>query len=166
MKRFIFNALTGLSLLMCVASAVLWVRSFWVSEGWPWTRGDSTLIVGTMRGTLSLEWMHTVTTGWHAHYAAYGPVDAKWMVNHSPSHWHGFAFGRIAYGPVLGNLVYFLIPCSALVGLTALLPLARVYAHYFRRKKVPGLCASCGYDLRATPDQCPECGTVPAKQEG
>lgn len=51
------------------------------------------------------------------------------------------------------------IPWWSLLLLFSLWPASRWVVRYQRRVKIGrGLCPTCGYDLRATPDRCPECG--------
>jgi hypothetical protein len=52
-----------------------------------------------------------------------------------------------------------------LAGVASLvLPAWRFTAFCVRRRHVRrrdgSICTACGYDLRATPDRCPECGTI------
>ena len=54
------------------------------------------------------------------------------------------------------------IPYWLLSALTFVPPVALTTQWVRRRRQVRlGLCPSCGYDLRATRERCPECGAVP-----
>ena len=45
-------------------------------------------------------------------------------------------------------------------GYILFVPLVRHLAR--RKRQAQGLCPACGYDLRATPGRCPECGAATA----
>jgi hypothetical protein len=70
--------------------------------------------------------------------------------------------------PSLGtDIVHFMmgqggVPSWLLALITAALPGVWVWRRNKWRIIRQGFCPECGYDLRATPDRCPECGDVPA----
>jgi hypothetical protein len=69
-----------------------------------------------------------------------------------------------------GTIAYDIwIPYWGLALVTPILPLGWVLQSIVRQRAARrpgcGICVRCGYDLRATPQRCPECGTVPKPEE-
>jgi len=76
--------------------------------------------------------------------------------------WRRLGFGIIRGEAVNGNVYSGVsFPCYALAVLLLIISmqfLKRWWVASQRRARF--LCRQCGYDLRASPDRCPECGTL------
>ena len=67
---------------------------------------------------------------------------------------------------LMGNLydstsVFFSLPCWLAAGVAGVLPVIWLAERFRAPGRAPGVvCMTFGYDLRATPGRCPECGTL------
>ena len=162
MLRRLLTLPSALSLLVCVAAVALWVRSYFRLDSFGWRDAPgSGFQLSSETGEFLLfrvtrvgpgEW----GTGWNSFRVSPDLRNARRI----GSTFLGFQYYRsppaASHGVVVAGVPYWFIAlaAAALPGLRT----ARVYRH--RRLVLHSRCAVCGYDLRATPDRCPECGTA------
>ena len=180
MIRRLFTLCSALSLLLCAAVCVMWVRSYFVQDSCYWSDRGKEVQGVTARGQLLVRWVtisepnffnpislrHTVKRP-PGSVASLGlsPLPTEWE---SPVVGFGFASGqfgprKIYYGQHLILPLWF-VALTLAVGPVRWAYLRRTQRHS-REQLVGAVCPSCGYDLRASPDRCPECGTAVPGEE-
>jgi hypothetical protein len=188
--RIIFRLITAVSFPLCVAMIVLWIRSYWgtdyvsrrtlvvldpdvvtheeyeaaCSHGeLRWLFGSDTFYAhGFMPHSLG---SHVGDVTWS--YGRLGVGHSGWESPRARSMWERLGFNTWNDGMETsfsseGRHVW-AAPIGLAVLVFAIAPMTWIALRTRKRRlRRAGLCANCGYDLRATPQRCPECGTAPA----
>jgi hypothetical protein len=171
-RRWLFNGVAALSLLLCAATIFLWVIGY--ISGFSLNRAGNSISYNLVcsRGELSasrVKWGSPVpmaNAGWNLTFmkpASLLDSDQRLtgIIGYFRFRVFGFAFFSLHIPNVMDG-AQVLCPCWALALLTAIPPAMWIRQH---RRLKPGFCAVCGYDLRATPQRCPECGMATTKAE-
>jgi len=155
----LFTLASAFSLLLCAGTLALWVSSYWRDIGvaaqppphnttcYMWESDCGAFTLSISNGT---DDMRLIGEGWDLSlfYPPSRPDDHVFC----PTWYSRLWFQHQSYfGPWRGEWT---VPHWFVMLATGLLPFIR-----WRSGRVPsGCCRRCGYDLRATPDRCPECG--------
>jgi hypothetical protein len=138
------------SALLAVGLLALQFHTFWtgyiVSYGFGGQGGSPPrqLNLFAMRGTLyaGRDFLFSPDPGWHGHRFRPYELGNKLL---------GFVWSNETLYDVVGVPFWFL---SCVAGFLA-------WRLWKGREAVGNVCRQCGYDLRATPERCPECGMTP-----
>jgi len=164
-----FNLLTALSLVLLVATAVMWVRSYWISDSWEWVSHYRTRFIAISGGRVLLQVNHGASAAQEFmavdHYSYVKQANETAGVGR-PWRYGGFWIENLSFAPSAARSAWlpytdYVVPLYAVVLVSLILPgmaVRRVLRE--RKRKRVGLCPTCGYDLRASPQRCPECGAI------
>ena len=164
-RRVFINLVAAVSLLLCVVSLTLWVRSHIVADqlsrggvGWyvliDSDHGVLAYVIADESTPLDPPYPWRRSSVYGATFG--GGFDAT--VGSSVSHWtSGTANVRQRAWWVSHWVI-----CAATIWLPLWCSVSQWKRKHKQRLK-EGRCVNCGYDLRGTPNRCPECGMVPKK---
>jgi hypothetical protein len=191
LRRWLFNLAAFMFLAVFITAMILWIRSYWrldmflISQfnAWQFISND-----GSFHFSRSTSYPARILNPQSnmpqiIHTGPALPESDSLQFQHfsMPSNYYGssrgilgFSRGRTASyatdgsgtpASVVSESRSISVPAWFLAILAATLPalrmIVRVREVRSRRRAALGQCAKCGYDLRATPDRCPECGNVP-----
>jgi len=195
--RWLFYGVAGLSLSLCVAMAVMWVRSYWWVDSLDYygapneSRSEKGIVsLDSARGSVVYfsSWVTPFPGGNRTSYAGfthdgrdlrtddiYGGDRDLIRELFQDGAWHHMGLLYSRYLAPLGDEdhgtlnvpgsyeTWIVIPYWLPTLLFAILPGFMSFSTLRRRlllryRRRHGLCIHCGYDLRATPKRCPECG--------
>lgn len=153
MLRRFFTVVRVVMLIACVAAGILWASGFW----------DSTSFVRETRGH---HFEVFLAPGGYVELSASPPPLAIQKQLGAPTvtlQWQhlGFRYSELGVGSAFVRSLA--VPrwfVSSLVIASAIL-LILIARRRWSRTPLAGHCRKCGYDIRATPGRCPECGAVP-----
>jgi hypothetical protein len=180
LTRKLFTVASAVSLLLCATTCVLWVGSYWMAEEAIWGTGTHpagsgsevyNVFATSQAGRFDVMYLHAFADwGTIGNVPPPGFSREAWPVtarSRNFTDWgtrNGFRAQREtsrAGGNGYHSVLRVVFPCWLVVLLTCLLPgcwLLERTREATRRQS--GLCTACGYDLRASPGRCPECGAV------
>ena len=150
MRGKLFTFFSAVSLLLFAAVCVLWLRSRPVVNVVVFRGAQGVYRVHSYGGHLDLDWRDRQLD------RRIGDDDE--VVDESSRNW---IFTRFITARSGSSYIYISIADWLFLGAFAILPLisgGRAILGRRRRRRRAGHCPVCGYDLRATPGLCPECG--------